>query len=146
MGPGQLSKVEDQSTPEGNSEVGKCVAPEWARKGFKNLAQYENWLSVHYPRMLWIDGALTDAQREGLAKVKGFDHIEQNDNWAIAYFTCGVDGVFLKSILDPNVFVLQKTQKADMLEINFNPTTEQMVKLRAFLDRVRALALPINCK
>ena len=110
----------------------------------KNLTQQANWLEVQYTRMLWIDGVLTDEQRDRLAAVKGFFGGEQKENWAIAYFNCGLDGVYLKTILDPNVFVLQKTKDAKMLEINFNPTEAQMVKLRAFLDRVRQLA--INCK
>lgn len=88
-------------------------------------------------RKLWIDGVLTQGQREGLHTVPGFKYVDQHEQWALAYFDRGVDGMALKAILDPNVFVLQKTKDATMLEINFNPTPEQMKKLRDFMSKIR---------
>ena len=52
-----------------------------------------------------------------------------------------IDGMRLRAYLDPHVFVLQMDRECKQLEINFNPTTEQVVKLRDLSKRIQTLSL-----
>jgi hypothetical protein len=43
----------------------------------------------------------------------------------------------LRGVLDPHIFILQQNAAATYLEINFNPTEEQVRALRSLHQQIR---------
>ena len=93
--------------------------------------------------LLWIDGVIDDHRRRMLTLEPGFSNATQYDDYVIAEFSelprrFGPADRF--RYLDPHRFVLQTNPEATNLEINFNPTPEQLEKLRAFKTRLKEIS------
>jgi hypothetical protein len=80
--------------------------------------------------LLWVDGVLSQEQLSALQAQKKFIRGSQSPTYYVAELSGYVDGMSLRTFLDPNIFILQIDDKALMLELNFNPTPAQMIKLR----------------
>ena len=65
----------------------------------------------------------------------------QYDRYVLAELSGSIDGMRLREYLDPHVFVLQHDRSCTMLEINFNPTPEQVGRLRDFYKVIQKIQL-----
>lgn len=65
----------------------------------------------------------------------------QYDRYVLAELTNSINGMRLREYLDPHVFVLQLDLSCSMLEINFNPTPEQVGRLRDFYKVIQKIEL-----
>jgi hypothetical protein len=113
------------------------------KPAIKNDAQDKNVL-VNWEHALWVDGLITDSQREQLVKIEDFKRADVRDNWCVVYFSGRVRWDLLISIFHPAPMVLQKNRECTILNLNFNPSEAQMEKLRAFLTELRLCIT--NCK
>ncbi len=68
----------------------------------------------------------------------------QHDAYVLCELAGYIDGMRLRAFLDPHVFVLQMDRECNQLEINFNPTPDQVKKLRDFTTRIKQIRLSSN--
>jgi hypothetical protein len=72
-----------------------------------------------------------------LFKATNIGEFHQLDDYALVMLNSYKDGMKLREVLDPHIFILQIDSECNMLEINFNPTPAQIEALRRL--RVRLL-------
>lgn len=86
--------------------------------------------------MMWIDGVLDIERWDRLSSEGNIVDLVQYQNYAVAAFSSKPKRNWYR-YLDPNKFAVQMTLNCDELEINFNPTPEQVERLREWRYRLR---------
>lgn len=93
---------------------------------------------------MWVDGVLDDARVSQLKSEPGIVSFAQYAEYGLADFS-RLPSRFKNSeqdrfrYLDPHRFVVSTSEDHQNLEINFNPTPEQIQKLRDFQSKLRLL-------
>lgn len=90
---------------------------------------------------LWVDGVLDDGRIARLRAEPRVVSAIQYDRYVLSELSGYIDGMRLREYLDPHVFVLQRDLSCNTLEINFNPTPEQVGRLRDFYKVIQKIEL-----
>jgi hypothetical protein len=85
----------------------------------------------------WVNGALTDLQKEAVGNLQSFVSGAEYDQFTLLLFSENCH-MAVRHAIHPTPFIFQ--QRPEQFQINFNPTSEQMPGVRRFLDLVRAMA------
>lgn len=85
---------------------------------------------------------MTDQQIEQIQNLDGFLCGESYPSVTILYFTKKQNDMFIRTLLDPLMFLFQDLQNNKQFKINFNPTPEQMPAVRAFLELAQGRTSP----
>ena len=81
--------------------------------------------------LMWIDGVLDQERVAKLLEERGVYSVVQYESYVVAKFST-LTRRFNYRYLDPHRFIVQIDSDCTELEINFNPTHEQVLKLREF--------------
>lgn len=89
---------------------------------------------------MWIDGVLDPQRLQTLSQEPNIATIDQYDNYAIATFSKHPKRQGYR-FLDPHRFVVQINKDCTELEINFNPSRDEVQKLRDFYHRLETVKI-----
>lgn len=89
---------------------------------------------------MWVDGVLDTERLRTLSQQDNIATIEQYDNYVIATFSKNPKRQSYR-FLDPHRFVVQINQDCTELEINFNPSSDEVQKLRDFYHRLETVKI-----
>jgi hypothetical protein len=84
---------------------------------------------------------MTEEQRQRISEIPEFLRGEMYDVVTVLYFSTRLNDMFIRSILDPLMFLFQELQNNTQFKINFNPTEEQKPMLRRFMEMAQGRLL-----
>jgi hypothetical protein len=90
--------------------------------------------------LMWIDGVLDTDRLAKLSKEPNLGMIEQHDHFVIVSFSSCPRRQHYR-YLDPHRFVVQMNLGCTELEINFNPSPDEVKRLREFYHRLEQVKI-----